>query len=162
MRSVWVPDEAVSAIRAHARAAYPEECCGFLVTAEDPADPLAPREVLVAVAAANGSPGERGRRFVIDPLELRALERSLEGTSRLVAGFYHSHPDHPARPSQFDQEHAWPWYTYLVLSVTASETPALGAFELDPDTRAFQEVALAAGTSSPATVTETVRIPGRS
>ena len=70
------------------------------------------------------------------------MERRLEGTGQLVAGFYHSHPDHPARPSAFDEEHAWPWYTYLVLSVTADATPALGAFELDADTGRFHEVPL--------------------
>ena len=57
-----------------------------------------------------------------------------------MVGFYHSHPDHPALPSPFDEEHAWPWYSYLVLAVDHGTPGALGGFELDPDRRTFHEV----------------------
>jgi proteasome lid subunit RPN8/RPN11 len=142
MRPVRIPWTAEREIRLHAQEAYPDECCGFLIAGADPVNPDAPREVLSVRRAPNGVEAERGRRFVIPPEELRLLERSLEGTPNGVVGFYHSHPDHPARPSQFDQDHAWPWYTYLVLAVTAQNARGLGAFELDPDTGGFQEVPL--------------------
>ena len=142
MRPLRLPSSALEEIRRHARETYPEECCGFLIAAADPDDPRAPREVLSVLRASNDYQGERRRRFVIAPEELRLLERQLEGHPNVVGGFYHSHPDHLARPSQFDQEHAWPWYSYLVVSVTATGTAAVGVFELDPDTGTFREVAL--------------------
>ncbi len=142
MRDLRLGAGSLERIRRHARDVYPDECCGFLIAKPDPGDPSEPRTVVSVEPAANEFEGERRRRFVIAPRELRDAERRHDGTDRMVAGFYHSHPDHPARPSQFDQDHAWPWYTYLVLSVTADATPALGAFELDEPTRQFREVRL--------------------
>ncbi len=142
MRAVTVPTALLAEMRAHARTTYPDECCGFLLADERiPAD-TAPRFVVAVERAANEYDGERRRRFEIRPNELREAERRATDAGRAIVGFYHSHPDHPARPSQFDQDHAWPWYTYIVLSVTATETPAVGAFELDPDSAAFREIAL--------------------
>jgi proteasome lid subunit RPN8/RPN11 len=160
MRPVQIPTALVDGMRRHARETYPDECCGFLISGPDPRDPGEPRRILNARRAANEVEGERRRRFVIRPEELRLAERALEGTELLIAGFYHSHPDHPARPSRFDQDHAWPWYTYLVLSVTATETPELGAFELDPEQAVFHEVPLARDPETDARVTENLRAPG--
>lgn len=143
MRPVRIPESLVGEIRRHAREAYPDECCGILFARADPSEPDAPRTVVALERAANEFEGERRRRFVIRPDDLRSAERSVEGTDRNVAGFYHSHPDHPARPSAFDQDHAWPWYTYVVVGVTATDTPAIGAFELGESDGTFREVPLA-------------------
>ncbi len=140
MRPVRIPPRLVDAMRDHGRATYPDECCGFLVPGPDAPDPNVPREIVDIRHASNEFEGERRRRFVIRPSELLTAEAALAGTDRVVAGFYHSHPDHPARPSSFDEEHAWPWYTYVVLSVTRATVPAIAAFELDAETRAFREV----------------------
>lgn len=142
MKPVVLPSSLLADMRAHGRAAYPEECCGFLIGAGPESDELADRTIVALERAGNDYDGERRRRFLIRPEELRELERRLEGTGRGVVGFYHSHPDHPARPSQFDQDHAWPWYTYVVLAVTASATPAVAAFELEPESATFHEVPL--------------------
>ncbi len=96
MRTIRVPAVLVDGMRQHARETYPDECCGFLVTGPEPSDPAAPRTVVAVERATNDVEGERRRRFIIRPDELRLAERSLEGTDRLIAGFYHSHPDHPA------------------------------------------------------------------
>jgi proteasome lid subunit RPN8/RPN11 len=61
----------------------------------------------------------------------------------VVSGFYHSHPDHPALPSAFDTEHAWPWYTYVVVSVDAHGVRGVGAFELDAERQRFLPCELA-------------------
>jgi proteasome lid subunit RPN8/RPN11 len=145
MRPVELATGVLEQMQRHARATYPDECCGFLIAAADAPRPDGARRVLAVEPAPNEFAGERRRRFVIRPEELRAAEQRREGTDRVVVGFYHSHPDHPARPSQFDQEHAWPWYTYLVLAVTPSSVPAIGAFELDADSRTFREVPLEGG-----------------
>ncbi|MGA9839681.1 MAG: M67 family metallopeptidase [Thermoplasmata archaeon] len=159
MRPVRIPGRLLEGMRRHARETYPDECCGFLVAAQDPPAPDGPRSIVAAEPAPNDFDGERRRRFVIRPEELLSVEHSLEGTGRVVAGFYHSHPDHPALPSAFDQEHAWPWYTYLVLSVTATETPSIGAFELDAVTGVFRETELAVSLGD-AEVRESLRASG--
>jgi proteasome lid subunit RPN8/RPN11 len=160
VRAVVVPDGLLDAMRAHARATYPDECCGFLIAEPDPADERSPRTVVAVQHAANDFEGERRRRFVIRPEELRQAERAVERSGQIVGGFYHSHPDHPARPSQFDQEHAWPWYSYLVLAVTKTTVPAVGAFELDADSNAFQEVPLLPPPAAGPGVTASLRAPG--
>jgi len=160
MRPLHLPPSALEQISRHARETYPDECCGFLIAAADPDDPRAARQVLEVRRASNEYEGERRRRFVIGPNELRALERSLERSSNVVGGFYHSHPDHPAHPSQFDQEHAWPWYTYLVVSVTSQGIPAVGAFELDADSGTFHEVTLEVPDAASVGVTENLRAAG--
>ncbi len=142
MTDLALPAPLLGAIRSHARSTYPDECCGFLLAPERDDDREATRSVDAVEPAANEYEGERRRRFVIRPDELRAAERRASASGRSIVGFYHSHPDHPARPSAFDQDHAWPWYTYVVLSITADDVPAVGAFELDPDTSTFREVRL--------------------
>jgi proteasome lid subunit RPN8/RPN11 len=142
VRPVVIPGALVDEMKAHARETYPDECCGFLVGAAASSAEPETRTITSLVRARNEFDGERRRRFLIRPEEIRDMERHTESTGHLVVGFYHSHPDHPARPSLFDQEHAWPWYTYIVLSVTTKEVPEVGAFELDPESSVFQEASL--------------------
>jgi proteasome lid subunit RPN8/RPN11 len=137
---ILLPKSVVEEIRRHAEAAYPEECCGFLVARETPSDAGDPRRIIRVAPVDNRMEGARTRRFVIPPEELRRFEASLEGTGESLVGFYHSHPDHPAVPSLFDQDHAWPWYTYLVLSVEHGRAAELGAFELTAEERRFAPV----------------------
>lgn len=140
MRAVEIPAPVLEAIAGHARATYPDECCGFLVARPETDDLDAPRTIVRALPAPNTFEGERRRRFLVGAEELRDAEQRLEDTGEVVAGFYHSHPDHPARPSLFDQDHAWPWYSYLVTNVTSAHVGETRAFELDPETSEFAEV----------------------
>ncbi len=142
MRGVRVGGHLVDSMAAHARALYPDECCGFLIGRADDPDPVQPRIVESTEPAANQFEGERRRRFLLRPEELQSVERRLDATGRAVIGFYHSHPDHPGRPSQFDQEHAWPWYTYVVLGVDSTGLRECRAFELDATSLVFREVPL--------------------
>lgn len=151
MRTVSVPAALLTEMKSHARETYPDECCGFLIGPVSESDGDGRRAVTALERARNEYAGERRRRFLIRPEELREAERRLEPSGRIVVGFYHSHPDHPARPSQFDQDHAWPWYSYLVLSATATDVPSVGAFELDPDSALFREVGLSVSAAPPQT-----------
>jgi proteasome lid subunit RPN8/RPN11 len=138
--NVVLAQELANQIRRHGEATYPEECCGFLV-GKVPSDPGgASRRIHRIAPMENRMEGAKGRRFVIPPEDLRQFETSLEGSGEAVVGFYHSHPDHPAVPSLFDQEHAWPWYTYFVVAVDHGHAGELGAFELDADNRRFTSV----------------------
>lgn len=160
MRAVSIRRGLLDTMRHHGRATYPDECCGFLIGLPDPSSPESPRSVVGVERTPNEFEGVRRRRFLIRAEELRSAERRLEGLDRVIAGFYHSHPDHPAQPSSFDQEHAWPGYTYLVLSVTATESRAVGAFELEPDAGRFEQVPLFVTAGDGPQVPESLRVSG--
>ncbi len=132
MRTLQLRRAALDEIEREARHTYPEEACGFLFSPPESLD-RPTRSVTTTEVAANSYAGERGRRFVITPEELSAAERRAERRGELVSGFYHSHPDHPALPSTFDTEHAWPWYAYLVVSVDRRGACSAGVFELDDE-----------------------------
>ncbi|MFZ0892127.1 MAG: M67 family metallopeptidase [Thermoplasmata archaeon] len=143
MTPLHLPPAALTRMQRHGEESYPEECCGFLIAREASVAGSPVRAIDRVERAANRVEAERSRRFVIRPDELVRLEDQLTGSHERVVGFYHSHPDHPARPSNFDQEYAWPWYIYLVLSVAKGKAEDVGAFELDPTTREFARVPLA-------------------
>ena len=142
MKGVTLPGPILDEMKAHARECYPDECCGFLIGVASQTEAPEERTILGVERAANDFDGERRRRFLIRPEELRDADRRAESSGRAIVGFYHSHPDHPARPSEFDREHAWPWYSYVVLGVTAVDVAAVGVFELDAGSSAFHEVPL--------------------
>jgi proteasome lid subunit RPN8/RPN11 len=142
VKPVVISVELLAQIAQHARSTYPEECCGFLISRPGTVGEDAPREILRAMPVTNSFEGDRGRRYLVAPEELRLTERRLEASGEILAGFYHSHPDHPAQPSRFDQDHAWPWYTYVVTRITQDEIGETRAFELDPDSSEFREVPL--------------------
>jgi proteasome lid subunit RPN8/RPN11 len=136
-QEVRVAAAALREIRTHGERSYPEEACGLLIGPIPGAKEVV-RSVSEARPVPNRKPEERTHRFLIPAEDFRAAERELEGSDQAIVGFYHSHPDHPARPSAFDQDHAWPWYAYLVLAVERGRADELGAFELDAEQRAFQ------------------------
>jgi len=138
LREVELPVAAVIAMRQHARATYPEECCGFLLVREH----SHPRVVVSAERARNGLETERGRQFEIVPEELQRLEDRLDGSGTIVGGFYHSHPDGPARPSARDEEHAWPRYSHVILRVTSRTVGPVDSFEFDSDLAKFEPTRL--------------------
>ncbi len=123
----------VEAIEAHAKDTFPEECCGFLIgpTAE-------PRKVASTRRATNVVETNRERRYVIDPRDFLAVEQETKGSGHEILGFYHSHPNHPAEPSEFDRSRAWPWYTYVILSIVDRNPADLRAWSLDGETSLFR------------------------
>ncbi|UCC71120.1 MAG: M67 family metallopeptidase [Gemmatimonadota bacterium] len=137
----------LAAIRKHVEAAYPEEAPGGLLgTVRD--DTLV--EVVDAVASANAREDERRRRYLIGPDDVLALERRASAAGLQVVGYYHSHPDAPARPSAFDREHAWPWYVYLIVGVVGGRALEARAWRLSDDREEFQ--ALTIGEGEPVTI----------
>jgi proteasome lid subunit RPN8/RPN11 len=124
---------ALAAMTEHARASYPEECCGALFARTEGEA----RDVLRAVPAGNARETERARRYLIGPDTLQELEAQAAETGLEVVGFYHSHPDHPAEPSAFDVEHAWPWYSYIILPVSGGDVGAPRAWRLRDDRSGF-------------------------
>ena len=77
-------------------------------------------------------------RFLIDPLDQLRVEKDARARGLEVLGYYHSHPDHPARPSIYDHEHAWPWYSYVIISVERGVPKDLTSWVLAEDRLAFR------------------------
>ncbi len=81
-------------------------------------------------------------RFLIDPAEVRRVERESRARGLDIVGFYHSHPDHPARPSRYDRDHALPWYSYVIIAVEAGEAGPIASWTLREDRSSFEEEAV--------------------
>jgi proteasome lid subunit RPN8/RPN11 len=122
----------VRAIEDHARATYPEECCGFLLGSAGE-----PRRVVESQRARNAAPEQRTRRYVIDPLELLRADDAARARGLDLIGIYHSHPDHPAEPSEFDRSRAVGWYTYVILGIENRKPRSLTAWRFDESTHRF-------------------------
>ena len=125
-------------IRRHGEETYPYECCGFLMGSQDDGARL----VSEIRRQANERRESRETRFLITPLEFREAERAARKAGLLMVGIYHSHPDSPARPSDYDRDHAWPWYSYLILSVSGGRAGEANAWELKDDRSGFESRAL--------------------
>ena len=127
-------------MRQHAARDYPQECCGFLVGKMAPPG-LGTGGVIVArvVPAANLRDDSPRNRFEIDPGELVKTDRAARAEGLGVVGFYHSHPDAPAQPSQFDREHAWPGYCYMIVSVRQGKPQEMRCWLLRDDRTGFDE-----------------------
>ena len=128
---VTLSDAVVAAIRDHGRETYPNECCGALIGRAGHATE--------AFALPNTTEEGPRRRFLVRPGDYRAAEsRATEAGGELL-GFYHSHPDHPAQPSQYDLDHAWPFFSYVIISVREAEPRELRSWRLRDDRSQFDE-----------------------
>jgi S-sulfo-L-cysteine synthase (O-acetyl-L-serine-dependent) len=122
----------MTAIRRHAARIYPNECCGAL---------LGPKtgDVAEAYVLDNTFPDTQRRRFLVGPDEYRRAEARATETGLALLGFYHSHPDHPAEPSQFDLDHAWPNMSYLIVSVQNGQPTVARSWRLKADRSGYDE-----------------------
>ena len=127
-------------IHSHLCRAYPEEGCGVLLGR----DQDGARVVERAIPLDNVQGETRERRYLLAPEQVLAAEREARSAGLDVVGFFHSHPDHPAIPSAFDLEHAWPFYTYLIVSVRGGAVADANAWRLAEDRSRFEPMGLIA------------------
>ena len=119
------------AIRRHGEQTYPHECCGALVGANG--------QVTAAVALPNTTEEGPRRRFLVRPSDYRVAEAQASERGGELLGFYHSHPDHPARPSQYDLDHAWPNFAYVIVAVASGTAGDMTVWYLNEDRSRFGE-----------------------
>ena len=119
----------------HGEAAYPEECCGLLLGVELEGI----RQVHEVAELHNSQELNRERRFLITPEQYRQAEKLAREKNLELLGFYHSHPDHQASPSQFDTEHALPWFVYVIVSVMKRQSEEITAWILGERRQRFEE-----------------------
>lgn len=147
--SLKLRPEHLEIIRQHGVRDYPSECCGMLLGHTNGTD----KEVQEVVPLRNlrhnperaqellplGVPGRESERnrFLIDPLDQLGVEKDARARKIDVLGYYHSHPDHPARPSEYDREHAWPWYSYVIIRVESGQARECTSWVLGDDRSKF-------------------------
>ena len=127
-------DEHQCAIEAHGERGYPEEICGFLIGRstgdEKTVETLLPIE--------NIREENRTRRCEISPADFYHADRTARASGQAILGVYHSHPDHPARPSEYDREHAWPFYSYVIVAIAKRQPGEMTSWQLNEQTEAFE------------------------
>ncbi len=141
-----LPQSQLDAMLRHGESTFPNECCGLLL-GQAAATPEAPRVVAEAYPMRNANEASPANRFDFDPKEHLRAQREARERGLEIIGFYHSHPNHPARPSQYDLDHAaWPGYSYLIVSIldghAAPGEAAARSFELAEDRSHFIQEAV--------------------
>ena len=130
-RVLVMTSDVETAIRRHGEATYPHECCGALIGRD--------ARVIDTLALPNTTDEGPRRRFRVSDSDYRAAERRAHDLSAELLGFYHSHPDHPARPSQYDLDHAWPTFAYVIVSVSGAKAGDMTVWYLKDDRSSFEE-----------------------
>jgi proteasome lid subunit RPN8/RPN11 len=125
--------EHLEAMKEHGRKTYPDECIGIIGGAADEnvktVGEVRPLE--------NKFPGPRHNRSLISPGDYLKVDREYRQRGLKIVGFYHSHPDHPAKPSDYDRDNALPWASYVIVKVDRAEPVAVTSWVLQEDRGGF-------------------------
>ena len=105
---------------------YPHEACGFFTGSEDSGS----REINDLWSVNNISTENLRRRFVIDPMDYLKAEQKADNANTNLLGLFHSHPDHPAFPSEHDLAAAQPYFSYVIVSVKDGKLDEIRSFRL--------------------------------
>jgi proteasome lid subunit RPN8/RPN11 len=134
-----ITPELADRIRSHGAETYPHECCGALLGRDaEAADRRVYREIHALHPLVNRRDDSPRNRFSITSEDVLDAEKAARERGLEVVGWYHSHPDHPARPSQYDRDHAWPWYSYIIVSVANKIPEEMTSWRLADDRREFE------------------------
>ena len=133
---ITIPESSLRKIRAHGVKDYPYECCGLLLGSYSDEGKVVTETYPISNAREESA---KRNRFLIEPAELMRGEKYAREHDLEVIGFYHSHPDSPAVPSQYDLEHAWPTYSYIIVSTIPDDSTDLFSWEQEPDRSRFNE-----------------------
>jgi proteasome lid subunit RPN8/RPN11 len=134
-----ISSELADKIRAHGAQTYPHECCGALLGRDtEVADRRVYREIHGLHPLVNRRDDSPNNRFSVTSQDVLDAEKAARQQGLEVVGWYHSHPDHPARPSQYDRDHAWPWYSYIIVSVANRIPEEMTSWRLADDRAEFE------------------------
>ncbi len=136
---VTIAATAEASIRSLGAAAYPDEGCGVLIGRVSGAR----SEVVEATSGTNTNTVRSRDRYLLDPADIVRADRDARARGLDIVGFWHSHPDHPAQPSQFDTDHAYVDYVYVIVNVTAAGAGDLNGFMLVDEAGPFEQLELA-------------------
>ncbi len=119
----------------HAQNEYPYECCGFILGRFKDDESIA----LQYISVENTKEENRERRFLIDPIAYQEAEDEADRQKLSIISIVHSHPDHPDKPSDFDRDHAWPGFSYIIISVKNGKSTTYRSWQLDQNRSTFIE-----------------------
>jgi proteasome lid subunit RPN8/RPN11 len=123
--------DALATIRKHGAETFPYECCGALIEVDG--------IIVEAYEMENTTSGGAARRFRIGPDQYRQADKYARERGGSLVGFYHSHPNEPARPSAYDLEHAWPNLTYVIISIRSGVPSDITVWHLRDDRSGYDE-----------------------
>lgn len=135
MNRLFISPRHMQTIGRHGSVSYPDECCGVLIGKVQGDSTYVERVLSVG----NEREDSRHNRFLISPETILAAHKEARSLGLDVVGYYHSHPDHPARPSDFDREHAWPGVSYLIVSIEQRNVADARSWRLNDDRESFDE-----------------------
>ena len=128
-----IENQLMEIIHRHAISTYPDECCGFIFGKENQI-----RIIDEVLPVRNSKEGDKGRRYVISPTDYIHAEKKAEKKKTTLLGVYHSHPDHQAKPSFYDLEHAVIFFSYIIVSVVKGDVTDTTSWQLN-DRKEFQQ-----------------------
>ena len=138
--SLHIPQEILQSIHLHGEQAYPEEGAGLLLGELKGQNPQV-REILPLEN--EREEGARHNRYQLSSQDYLQGEEIAENKGLTVLGVFHSHPDHPNRPSEFDRQWAWPNFSYLITSVLKGKAAESRSWRLIEDRKTFNEEQIA-------------------
>ena len=133
---ISIEDIPLEEMKAGAVATYPDECCGFLFGSESEKG----RKISKIQEVNNSKEGDKRRRFEITGKDYMGAERFALDNDLLFLGIYHSHPDHPAKPSEHDRIAAQPYFSYVILSVIKNKIEHIRSWRLNDESQFEEEL----------------------
>ena len=135
MTIINITDKIVKQFNKHGELDYPHECCGFILGSFKDAESRGVEYLPVS----NTKEENRERRFLIDPMAYQKAEDEADKRGLSIISIVHSHPDHPDKPSEFDREHAWPGFSYIIISIQDGKAVSFRSWQLNADRKYFIE-----------------------
>ena len=130
-----IGSETWSHVIRHTIEIYPKEACGILLSHSEKA-----RHIKEVYPTKNVHTEDQSKRYLVDPLEFIDVDKWAEEAGLDICGFYHSHPNHPSAPSEYDGKMAWEGYLYLILSIKGGKFHDARAWTYDAGAGHFTEV----------------------
>jgi len=135
MKNICLSTKIIGQFKKHGETEYPHECCGFILgNFKDDTS-----YGLEYIPATNTKSENKERRFLIDPMAYQSAEDKADEIGLSVISIVHSHPDHPDKPSEFDREHAWPGFSYIIISVQNGIAKSYRSWQLHQNRKFFIE-----------------------
>jgi len=136
MNEIILTKKIINEFKSHGESDFPHECCGFII-----GDflPNGKSKAVEYLPASNTKSENRERRFLIDPMAYQNAEDKADKLGLSVISIVHSHPDHPDQPSEFDREHAWPGFSYIIIAVHTGIAVSYKSWQLNMDRTKFLE-----------------------
>ena len=135
MKTINITQKIVDSFLSHGEKEYPHECCGFILGQFKDDESFG----IEYLPASNVKEENRERRFLIDPLAYQKAEDKADDQGMSIISIVHSHPDHPDKPSDFDRDHAWPGFSYIIISVQNGRIASYRSWQLNENREKFIE-----------------------